>query len=302
MTEDDKGVSGAANLPLGSRDRAWDADAANARVRSWAGAEDEPNAKYRRAFFWYDGDNADNFTAYKLQFADVIDGTLTAIPRGIFAVAGVLEGARGGADIPEADQSRIRGKVASYYGKMRSKFDDDSIVPPWEKALEPELEEKDDADADTQPEPEEEKAGRVLSARNASRISAALSSLIEVMEAAGIDIPGFGSDEGGDDEEEEKTYPYTVTISDPDMVAAWYKWVSDTTVGASQTVMQEQEQVEDQAGSDGDAPPTSVEDATASNDEVSSDSRRDVDALLKSIDAEIDLIEILEVESSNGQG
>ena len=34
------------NLPLADRDRAWDGDSAEKRVRRWAGAEDGPNAKY----------------------------------------------------------------------------------------------------------------------------------------------------------------------------------------------------------------------------------------------------------------
>jgi phage head maturation protease len=40
----------------------------------------------------------------------------------------------------------------------------------------------------------ERKAGRVLAARNAARIAAALTSLIEVLEDAGVDIPGYGKE------------------------------------------------------------------------------------------------------------
>lgn len=127
-----KGASGASDLPLADRARVWDSSGAEGRVRSWAGATDAPNEKYRRAFFWYDGSAPDNFTSYKLQFADVIDGTLTAIPRGIFAVAAVLQGSRGGVDIPAGDKDAVKSKVSSYYAKMRSKFDDESIVAPWD--------------------------------------------------------------------------------------------------------------------------------------------------------------------------
>ena len=42
------------DLPLADRDREWDGTAAEKRVRSWAKAEDEPNAKYRDAHVWYD--------------------------------------------------------------------------------------------------------------------------------------------------------------------------------------------------------------------------------------------------------
>lgn len=132
-TDDGKDVSGNTRLPLAARGRAWGASAAEKRVRRWADAEEAPNPKYRQAFFWYDGDAPENFTSYKLGFADVVNGELQAIPRGIFAVAGILEGARGGADIPSADQARIRTKVNTYYARMRSEFDDDSIVAPWNK-------------------------------------------------------------------------------------------------------------------------------------------------------------------------
>lgn len=129
-----KAANGAAGLPLAPRGRAWDSTAAEGRVRTWAEATDAPNAKYRSAFFWYDSSAPENFTSYKLQFADVIGGELQAIPRGIFAVAGVLSGARGGADIPAADAKAIQAKVAAYYAKMRQEFEDDAIIPPWEKS------------------------------------------------------------------------------------------------------------------------------------------------------------------------
>ena len=54
---------------LADADREWDGDAADKRVRKWAGAEDEPNQKYRDAYVWYDADNKDNFTG--VQAADL---------------------------------------------------------------------------------------------------------------------------------------------------------------------------------------------------------------------------------------
>jgi HK97 family phage prohead protease len=136
-TADIKTASGRADLPLADRARPWDNTAAENRVRAWAGGTDNMDwAKYRQAFFWYDPASADQLGGYKLGFADVIDGTLTAIPRGIFAVAGVLSGARGGAQIG-GDAPGVRAKVAAYYGRMRREFDDDSIVPPWEKSADP---------------------------------------------------------------------------------------------------------------------------------------------------------------------
>jgi hypothetical protein len=75
------------DLPLADRDREWDGDAADKRVRTWAGAEDEPNQKYRDAHVWFDGDKKDNFTAHKLLIADVVGGKLEVVPRGVMAGA-----------------------------------------------------------------------------------------------------------------------------------------------------------------------------------------------------------------------
>ena len=73
---------------------------------------------------WFDKDKKDNFTAYKMLIADVVEGTLKAVPRGIMAAAGVLDGARGGVDIPTADAERARAHLAKYYAKMGDS-------PPW---------------------------------------------------------------------------------------------------------------------------------------------------------------------------
>lgn len=106
------------DLPLASREREWDSGMAVSRVRQFVGADEEPNAEYRRAFMYYDENNEDNFGAYKLPIADVIDGRLMAIPRAIFAVAGVLRGARGGVDIPQSEMAGVRSNVERYYRKM----------------------------------------------------------------------------------------------------------------------------------------------------------------------------------------
>lgn len=113
------------DLPLADRDREWDGAAAEKRVRAWAGAEDEPNEKYRDAHVWYDADAKGNFTAYKLLIADVVGGKLVAVPRGVFAAAAVMQGSRGGVDLPAKDVDRVKSHLAKYYAKL-----DDT--PPWE--------------------------------------------------------------------------------------------------------------------------------------------------------------------------
>jgi hypothetical protein len=114
------------DLPVADRDQEWDGDAAEKRVREWAGAEDGPNAKYRDAHVWYDGDKPDNFTSYKLLVADVVDGRLKVVPRGLQTAGNVMQGGRGGANLPEDEIPRIKDHLARYYRKMGD-------TAPWER-------------------------------------------------------------------------------------------------------------------------------------------------------------------------
>ena len=113
-----KSVVSFQDLPLATREREWDSDAAISRVREMLGSTEQPSESYRKAFLWYDADDSENFGAYKLPIADVIDGRLTAIPRAIFAAAAALSGARGGVDIPEDDRAGVIAHVNRYYAKM----------------------------------------------------------------------------------------------------------------------------------------------------------------------------------------
>ena len=114
------------DLPLADRDREWDGAAAEKRVRKWADAEDEPNQRYRDAHVWYDAEKKQNFTAYKLLIADVVDGELVAVPRGVMASGNIMQGARGGAKLPESDVDRVKSHLAKYYKKMGE-------TAPWEQ-------------------------------------------------------------------------------------------------------------------------------------------------------------------------
>jgi hypothetical protein len=114
------------DLPLADRDREWDGDAADKRVRAWADAEQEPDAAYRNAHLWYDGQKPENFGSYKLLIADVIDGKITAVPRGIMAAGNVLQGGRGGVDIPQDEAQRVKAHLARYYSKMGE-------TAPWDR-------------------------------------------------------------------------------------------------------------------------------------------------------------------------
>ncbi len=119
--EADWRVGGARDLPL-DEDRAWDGDAADLRVRRWAstdGSGDKDRMdwpKYRKAFVAYDAANAEGFAGYKLGFADVVDGALTAIKAGLVACRAVLNGGRGGVDLPEDIIEKAKAFVDGYLG------------------------------------------------------------------------------------------------------------------------------------------------------------------------------------------
>jgi hypothetical protein len=113
------------DFPLADRDRQWDGGAAEERVREHTGATESPNGDYRDAHVWYDGDKADNYTAYKLLIADVIDGTMHAVPRAVIAAAALMRGSRGGVDLPDDERGRVKNHLARYYQKMGD-------TPPWE--------------------------------------------------------------------------------------------------------------------------------------------------------------------------
>jgi hypothetical protein len=119
-------VTAFGDLPLADRERSWDGAAAEKRVRAWAKAEEEPNERYRDAHVWYDADRKENFTAYKLLIADVVDGKLVVVPRGVMAAGNVMDGARGGIDLPRNDIDRVKSHLAKYYKKMGEE-------PPWER-------------------------------------------------------------------------------------------------------------------------------------------------------------------------
>ena len=56
----------------------------------------------------------------------MIGGELKAVPRGVMAAGNVMQGSRGGVDLPEKDIDRVKSHLAKYYKKMGED-------PPWEK-------------------------------------------------------------------------------------------------------------------------------------------------------------------------
>ncbi len=113
------------DLPLASRDHDWDGDAAEKRVREWAGAQDGPNAKTAMRTSGTTPSKKDNFTAYKLLITDVMDGRLKGRPPR--PDGGWERDARrpaAASTCPKGDVDRVKSHLAKYYEKMGDS-------PPW---------------------------------------------------------------------------------------------------------------------------------------------------------------------------
>ena len=114
-----------ADLPIWEDlNRAFPEEEVSRRIRKWASSDGSGDKdkidweKYRRAFFWYDASNPENFGSYKLKFADVINGRLYAIWRGVRGSMAVLNGARRGVDIPDEDREAVYRHIVRYYKKF----------------------------------------------------------------------------------------------------------------------------------------------------------------------------------------
>jgi uracil-DNA glycosylase family 4 len=92
-------VTKAADLPLAPPEHAWDAQAAEQRVRAWAAGD---MAKYAQAFLLANPTRKEALEGYKLPFADVIGGTLTAVTKGLEAALEAVKQAELPAEVQQA--------------------------------------------------------------------------------------------------------------------------------------------------------------------------------------------------------
>lgn len=122
-------VSGDTDLPiLDEREHEWDGPGAASAIFDAYSDEDGniDKAKAGKAFLWVDGEGK-NRGDYKLGFADLVDGELKIIPRGVAATAG----GRGvdATDLSDSEKDSIKSKICTLYGKLEEKFDDWPACP-----------------------------------------------------------------------------------------------------------------------------------------------------------------------------
>jgi hypothetical protein len=106
--------------PTAPKDREWD----------WSGT-DKLDAIHghggwpavANAHAWWDPDADGNDPpqqkgAYKLPHHELIDGRLQVVWRGVVAAMTVVNGARGGVDIPDHDRRRVYEHLAEHYAEF----------------------------------------------------------------------------------------------------------------------------------------------------------------------------------------
>ena len=108
-------VGASRNLPSDVRS-AWDGEAAAARIFAKSGFDSEdPNSAWaRKAFLVYDPSNPNAKDAYRLPFADVVDGRLTATLGGLRAAAAELKTM----NLPDDVRAKARDVLDHYEAKM----------------------------------------------------------------------------------------------------------------------------------------------------------------------------------------
>jgi len=86
----------------------WEPSDAQARVRAWAGEDDD---KYAKAFLYSDGE-----TEYKFQVSDIINGELKVIPRAVIAARVSMSLSHG---LIDSDAEEIKQIINGYYKRLK---------------------------------------------------------------------------------------------------------------------------------------------------------------------------------------
>ncbi len=114
--------------PTAPKERDWDWDGTDKmnriiQERGWDGVV--------KAHAWFDPnedrehDSPQEKGAYKLPHHELIDGELRVVWRGVVAAMTVVNGARGGVDIPEPDRRKVYDHLVAHYGEF------DEEPPPY---------------------------------------------------------------------------------------------------------------------------------------------------------------------------
>lgn len=98
----------------------WDSEAADERVRAFCGSKDGSLdgvslPRYQKFYAYIDDPEAPS--TWKALIGDIVDGKPVISKGAVIALAGALQGARGGIDVPDEDRQRLKALVERYYKK-----------------------------------------------------------------------------------------------------------------------------------------------------------------------------------------
>lgn len=111
-------------FPLAPIDTSWSFTAADGNAIL---GENEDWDRYKSVHTWFDPQRADTKDGYKLPHHKEIDGQIKTVFRGVVAAYAVLNGSRGGVDIPESEMSGC-------YSHLEKHYKDFDKEPPERKA------------------------------------------------------------------------------------------------------------------------------------------------------------------------
>lgn len=106
-------------------DQEWDGRKAREHIFRWAGWDKPvPSKRAWMGFLVVNQDCPEKRSAYRLPFADVINGELVAVPSAIDAIARAISSQHNELNLPPDVLEQVRRKLTVYYRKMKA-------IPPW---------------------------------------------------------------------------------------------------------------------------------------------------------------------------
>lgn len=117
--------------PVAEREVSFAFEDAVARIAIWSGGDP---GKFGSAFLYRNPQGAPgNRESYKLPIADVVNGSLTLIPRAVMSAATILSGAHGGLpEVPDAEKLELQRVVTEIYDHLNESYQDPRFKPPWQ--------------------------------------------------------------------------------------------------------------------------------------------------------------------------
>ncbi len=157
--------------PMAAKDAEWDGPAEVAQ----ASVDD-----LKAMCAWVNTDDAENKTGYKLPHHRADDGH-TVVWRAVAAAMAALLGSRGGVDIPATDRRAVYNHLSQHYAQFDEEPPDFKLFSLWDsfheikQTFETLVAERSAG---------ETKIGRMISAANVSKITAAIEALQAILQAA----------------------------------------------------------------------------------------------------------------------